>query len=718
MALSLILVTLVMVTTSLMSPALSQAEGPKQEERSAITLQTASEVVPLALLSGEEPFLGARFSPDSRLLVTWTGAWLQLWDVAQTEVIASFETATPGVFNANGEWLFFGDAENVQAYQVASGESVTLETGHTDMVMQLASSPAGNLIASSSQDNSVSVWEWQAGESGVQTWAVLAGYDGAADELQFSSDGSLLVSVDAVLNQIRLWRVEQDNSRQVVSDGLQPIKLAPDNRLMAVNEVDNRVVIENVGQVLNEQLETTITTLVGHWGAVQDLVFSPDGTRIATASRDSTISLWDSLTGEELRIFSGHLGPVNQVRLNSDGSLLVSGSADGTIRLWDVQTGDIVKSLESSRGEILELTLSPDETYLASINAGGEAIIWGVGEAIELPDIEGSEETESVESTVTAGIRGMAQEELSAGNHPQQMAGCLIEVGETVLGVARTVNAVQVYAGGQNCEGPVWVATSGQIRWEANRSIDELPLLDIPEQSPLLRIVNYSALCEAASGAGDINGQGPPFTAYPPDSLPGEVQSTLQSGVDVLICHEYTTTPIENCHYLGPGNYSYIYTRLRTDDVIRLVDYTTGGVVAQQKFNGGVPPACPERTARGEVFGDPPPAAEWMPWALGYLYGPGSAVARTVVNTDTLNARRLPDTQAEILAQLPRNTPVNLIGRSADDEWVLALLEDMTQAWLFRELVLVAVQTNVEALPVVEGAAGEILIQVPRGSLR
>jgi len=75
--------------------------------------------------------------------------------------------------------------------------------------------------------------------------------------------------------------------------------------------------------------------LVGHTNMVTCVVFSPDGSRIATTSWDRTIKLWDAATGRELLTLRGHTGGVVCVAFSPDGRRLASGSNDKTARVWD-----------------------------------------------------------------------------------------------------------------------------------------------------------------------------------------------------------------------------------------------------------------------------------------------------------------------------------------------------------------------------------------------
>ena len=68
----------------------------------------------------------------------------------------------------------------------------------------------------------------------------------------------------------------------------------------------------------------------------QSVVFSPDGTTLASGSRDKTVRLWDAKTVKRKRSFTGHRDWVNSVAFSPDGTTLASGGADGTVLLWGV----------------------------------------------------------------------------------------------------------------------------------------------------------------------------------------------------------------------------------------------------------------------------------------------------------------------------------------------------------------------------------------------
>ncbi len=72
-----------------------------------------------------------------------------------------------------------------------------------------------------------------------------------------------------------------------------------------------------------------------HADWIQGLAYSPDGTRLATASKDGTVKIWDVATGKELRTFGDHTKPVNTVAYSPDGRTVASAGNDREVKLWD-----------------------------------------------------------------------------------------------------------------------------------------------------------------------------------------------------------------------------------------------------------------------------------------------------------------------------------------------------------------------------------------------
>ena len=93
-------------------------------------------------------------------------------------------------------------------------------------------------------------------------------------------------------------------------------------------------------------------------GQITALCVLPDG-RLAFGLHHSTIRLWDLNIGAETAILQRHTGPVTALCVLPDGRL-ASGSYDSTIRLWDLNTGYEAARLEGHTGPVFALCVLPD----------------------------------------------------------------------------------------------------------------------------------------------------------------------------------------------------------------------------------------------------------------------------------------------------------------------------------------------------------------------
>jgi len=91
--------------------------------------------------------------------------------------------------------------------------------------------------------------------------------------------------------------------------------------------------------------------LVGHTDGVGFVSFSPDGTKLVSASKDETVRVWDSITGESIYVLTGQSELVHEATFSPDGSSILSLGINGSLCIWDVKTG--VKIINLSKPDYL-----------------------------------------------------------------------------------------------------------------------------------------------------------------------------------------------------------------------------------------------------------------------------------------------------------------------------------------------------------------------------
>ncbi|NQU03256.1 MAG: caspase family protein [Syntrophaceae bacterium] len=147
----------------------------------------------------------------------------------------------------------------------------------------------------------------------------------------------------------------------------------------------------------------------GHKAMIRDVMFTSSGRYLVSASDDKTVRVWDTSTGEVVRVLRGQIGAGNEGKifaaaLSPDDRFLAVGgwigpiknyklSDLGSIRLIDFQTGEVIALLKGHTNIILGLAFSPDGKRLISGSADFTARIWDVRTHKTIHTLKGHTET-------------------------------------------------------------------------------------------------------------------------------------------------------------------------------------------------------------------------------------------------------------------------------------------------------------------------------------
>ncbi|MEO6938992.1 MAG: hypothetical protein ABI444_02465, partial [Candidatus Kapaibacterium sp.] len=104
--------------------------------------------------------------------------------------------------------------------------------------------------------------------------------------------------------------------------------------------------------------------------------FSPDGTKLVTASHDGTVHTWDAKTGANILTLDAQLGVANSAQFSNDGTTIVSAYSTGMLIIWDANTGTQLAKYPSDASETYYANFSPDGSKVATIGAENAVKVW------------------------------------------------------------------------------------------------------------------------------------------------------------------------------------------------------------------------------------------------------------------------------------------------------------------------------------------------------
>ena len=125
------------------------------------------------------------------------------------------------------------------------------------------------------------------------------------------------------------------------------------------------------------QTERDLLKIIDTHAWVNAVAYSPDGHRLATASHDKTVRIWDADTGQPIgQPLRGHDKHVTSVAYSPDGHRLATASYDKTVRIWDAGTGQPIGEPLRGHDAAVNVAFSPDGHRLATASVDKTVRLW------------------------------------------------------------------------------------------------------------------------------------------------------------------------------------------------------------------------------------------------------------------------------------------------------------------------------------------------------
>lgn len=292
-------------------------------------------------------------------------------------------TVTAVAISPNGEIIASGSGVNdqtIKIWNLKTGQLLRALPGHSSGIIFVAFYPDGQTLVSVSSDNTIKIWNTSSGR-------LISGYIDSEESSYFwsvaiSSDGKILANGNYG-GKIKLLNLHTGEifreiiNGELFSDGffleqtVFSLAISPDDQII-VGGTDSKI---KAWYLDDGELFSIIND--AHPGGVNTLIFSPDGSLVASSDHEeSIIKIWRLATNELLYTLTDHISSVNAITFSSNGQILASASDDQTIKLWNVNTGQLIQNLCGHKDPVLSLAFSPDSQTLVSGSVDRTMKIW------------------------------------------------------------------------------------------------------------------------------------------------------------------------------------------------------------------------------------------------------------------------------------------------------------------------------------------------------
>lgn len=329
------------------------------------------------------------FSPDGRYLVSTSADGINFWDFEErdTATINLSHGVEPSVsqiaFSSDGKRVVFVFDNVVGLLEIADGSKIRTFGESDTLYVGVSFCNEDKCIATVSAEGILIIWDLNTLTEVSADYEEIHGvFFNDISKVVFSSKGNLVgvvsegynIVVKSVISPFVYKIFKESNQR--IGD----ISYSPDGKyLVAANREEPFDL--SIWDIENEKI---VHKLSGHSDSVFSVAYGYEGDFVASSSYDSTIRIWDTGTGNCIKIFDARSidkdrshAPVGAVALSPNNEYIVGGLYSGEVVIWDFKSKDIVHILNNSL-PIRNISFSPKGDKIVVGGVYQEAKVWDI----------------------------------------------------------------------------------------------------------------------------------------------------------------------------------------------------------------------------------------------------------------------------------------------------------------------------------------------------
>ena len=321
------------------------------------------------------PVWGVDISPDEqKVLSASTDHTARLWNISTGIAERVFAGHTGPIWKArfchSGRKIATASSDTTAAiYRLSTGGRI-LELPHNDAVWDIAWSKDDKTLYTAARDHIIRRWCTKTG----LCQALLKGHTKDVKSISISADDKRLASASTD-KSIRIWNVSTNECERMLCGedaGALSVDWCPDNIHFTVGYTSGIVRLWDADTGVR-----VVGFLPGHNKRINSVSCSPDGSRIASASLDKEIRIWNVENESCERRIAASIGLGVLCVKYISGNRVISGGADRTIRIWNAENGRCETVMAGVTGlGIYDVVFSPDGSFVASGSRDRSVQIW------------------------------------------------------------------------------------------------------------------------------------------------------------------------------------------------------------------------------------------------------------------------------------------------------------------------------------------------------